>query len=458
MLLSHDEETIVAQCTPQGSGALALIRISGVDALAVADRVSVLASGKKLSELPTHTIHFGWVVDSTGRKIDQVLFLLTHGPRTFTGQNTVEITSHNNQFICQEIIQVALGAGARLAAPGEFSRRAVLNNKIDVVQAEAINDLIQASTPVALKQSLAQLEGSLSAWLAQLEATLMQAFSLCEASFEFLDDEVSFAQQIHDLLSNVLRDIDTVSKTFDQRTQIRQGIRVALVGSVNVGKSSLFNALLRHERAIVHATPGTTRDTIEAGLYKNGFYLTLVDTAGLRDTHDAIEQCGIERSLQEAVQADVILLVLDDSRMLLPAEKDAYARILTDYQQKVIVVRHKSDLAPVCDFDACGCAAIACSGKTGAGIDLLECALAEKIEHLFKASQMPFALNQRHYDLIRSMAAKIEKIQAMLVDPVPYELVSVHIKDVLQTVADVSGRSLNENMLDAVFKNFCVGK
>lgn len=457
-IFSHNEETIVAQCTPQGNGALALIRLSGVDVLTVADRMCLLASGKKLSELPTHTIHFGWVVDQNGAKIDQVLFLLTHGPRTFTGQNTVEITSHNNQFICNDIIQIALDAGARLAKEGEFSKRAVLNNKIDVLQAEAINELIQANTPIARQQSLSQLEGSLSTWTQHLEDKLTQALALSEASFEFLDDEMSFAPQIGEALTSLLADIATISKTFDQQQQIRQGIRIALLGSVNAGKSSLFNALLEKDRAIVTNIPGTTRDTIEAGIYKNGLYWTLIDTAGLRNTHDSIEKAGIERSFQEAQKADVIILVVDRSRALQQEEQAVYTQLAHEYANKTIVVYNKTDLAPISTLVFDGLLSIKCSSQTRSGVELVERAIAEKIAILFKESKTPFLLNQRQYNLIKSIALKVENILPMLAEPVSYELVSVHIKDALQVISELTGRSLNEHTLDAVFKNFCVGK
>ena len=219
-------------------------------------------------------------------------------PKTFTGQDTVEITCHNNQFIIEEIINLAIANGARLAQQGEFTKRAVFNGKIDLVQAEAINELIHAQTQLALKQSLAQLTGSFSHCLASLEKELLKALALSEASFEFLDEEMDFAPQIQALISSLQNTITGIKKTFNQQQQIRQGIRIAIIGSVNAGKSSLFNALLNQDRAIVSAIAGTTRDAIEAGVYTKGNYWTLVDTAGLRQTHDIIEQEGIKRSLK----------------------------------------------------------------------------------------------------------------------------------------------------------------
>ncbi len=343
MFLSHDEQTIIAQCTPRGSGAIALLRISGVNAIEVANQSAKLSGKKTLLDADSHTIHYGSIVDPNGTIVDNVLFLLMRAPKTFTGQDTVEITCHNNQFIVEQIIALALLHGARLAQEGEFTKRAVLNGKIDLVQAEAINELIHAQTQMALKQSLAQLNGSLSQWLVSIEQELLKALALSEASFEFLDEEMEFAPQISGMIARVLFTIAEIKKTYSQQQQIRQGIRVAIIGSVNAGKSSLFNALLNQNRAIVTAIAGTTRDAIEAGVYKNGNYWTLVDTAGLRHTDDVIEQEGIRRSFEEAQKADIIILAYDSSRDLTAEEESVYGEITQKYPNKIINVMTKVD-------------------------------------------------------------------------------------------------------------------
>ena len=281
-MITRDEQTIIAQCTPAGAGAIALLRMSGDDAITIADSIAQLTSKIKLSDCATHTIHYGWVTDQDGNHIDQVLFLLMKAPRTFTGQNTVEITCHNNPFIIEQIIAQTIAYGARIADKGEFSRRAFLNGKIDLVQAEAINELIHANTQQALKKSLSQVEGSLSHWIETIQTELFKARAYCEASFEFIDEEINFAPQIKENIKNILSTITQLKKSFDQQSQIRQGLRIALIGSVNAGKSSLFNALLGKDRAIVTNIAGTTRDVIEAGVYRDGNYWTFVDTAGLR--------------------------------------------------------------------------------------------------------------------------------------------------------------------------------
>lgn len=457
VVINRDEQTIIAQCTPKGSGAIALLRISGAHAIEIADRIAQLPGNKKLINAPTHTIHFGWVKDAQNKKIDQVLFLLMRAPHTFTGQDTVEITCHNNPFIIENIIQTALAAGARLAQEGEFSKRAVLNNKIDLVQAEAINELIHANTQAGLKKSLAQLQGSLSSWVHIIEQELVKALAFCEASFEFIDEEISFGPQITEIITGVLHTIGNVKITFDQQQQIRQGIRIAIIGSVNAGKSSLFNALLGKDRAIVTNIAGTTRDAIEAGLYKGDNYWTLIDTAGLRITNDMIEQQGIKRSHEEAHQADIILLVVDSSRALNDHEQEVYKKLFSDYQEKIILIYSKTDLPTITKlpYTATGLA-IAQNNKES--FYAIEQAIAQKIERLFTQIESPFLLNTRQFNLLLNVEQQLNAIKAMLNENIQYELVSFHLNEALSDLSQLTGKSISEAGMDAVFRHFCVGK
>lgn len=467
------DDTIIAQCTPQGSGALALIRISGQQAVQITDALAKLASEKKLSQLPTHTIHYGSVVDANGNLVDSVMFLLMRAPRTFTGEDTVEITCHNNPFLIESIIQEAIRHGARLAQPGEFSQRSFLHGKIDLVQAEAINELIHASSQVALKQALSQLEGSFSHWVTAIEKDLVKALALSEASFEFLDDEHSFVEQIKTIVENVQNNISIAQRTFNQQKQIREGVRIAIVGSVNAGKSSLFNTLLNQKRAIVTNIAGTTRDAIEAGVYRNGNYWTLIDTAGLRNTDDIVEKEGIERAFAEAHKADIILMVIDQARIMSEAEETVYQDLLRSYKDKSIVVYNKCDLQerpstiPSARCTRAGSAqdawvgeiqSIHVSTKTAKNMEQLEQALETKIATLYKDIASPFLLNKRHYTLLLSLEQKLITIVGMLTDDVAYELLSHHLKDALEHLTELTGKSISEAGMDAVFKEFCVGK
>jgi tRNA modification GTPase len=459
MLYDISDQPIIAQCTPQGSGAIALLRLSGSNAFAVADTISTLPGDKKISLLATHTIHYGFVVDENNNHLDQVLFLLMHAPHTFTGDDTVEITCHNNPFIIQNILTAAITAGARLAQEGEFSRRAVQNNKIDILQAEAINDLIHANTQLALKQSLSQLEGSFTQWISSIEKQLIKALALSEASFEFLDEEnMEFNVQIKEIIAYVLATTATLKTTFNQQQHIRNGIRIAIIGSVNAGKSSLFNALLKKDRAIVTNIAGTTRDAIEAGLYKNGNYWTLIDTAGLRTTNDIIEQMGINRSRQEAHKADIVLLVFDGSQQLSTAETNVYQELLASYHDKIIVITNKADLPQQHNPLVSNEKIYAVNTQDSVSISAIEHAVQDKIITLFKSIGSPFLLNQRHFNALLSLEQKLTIVMSMLIQNTSYELVSYHLNDALTTLSELTGKTISEAGMDAVFREFCVGK
>lgn len=455
--------TIIAQSTPTGKGALALIRISGDNACALVDHIAHFNKSKTLAHQKTHTIHYGWIIDvkkkSVGSidKIDQVLFFIMRAPHTFTGQDIIEITCHNNPFIIQKIIEQALHSGARLAQPGEFSRRALENKKIDLVQAEAINELLCAQTESALKKSLAQLEGSLSHWIVNLEKKLIKAYAWSEASFEFLDDDGDFGAYIKEQLQDIITTIKQVKTTFDVQKQIREGFRIALIGSVNAGKSSLFNHLLSQERSIVTDIAGTTRDTVEAGLYRNGNHLTLIDTAGLRQTHDIIEQAGIQRSRDEAHKADIIILVIDGSRAMIYEEKRIYQELLTDYEHKIIIVTTKCD-RPLINSDPLLKNSLALSSITGQNCNLLEQAIEEKISYLLQKSDSPFLINKRHYAILLTLENSILHIIAMLQGDIQYELVSHNLREALEQLSELTGKTVSEAAMDMVFKEFCVGK
>lgn len=457
-MIYSDDETIIAQCTPQGSGAIALLRISGSTAVTIACALAELPGNKKLSEQETHTVHYGWVIDKLGNHIDQVMFIVMRAPRTFTGQDVVEITCHNNPFLIDLIIHEALLRGARLAQPGEFTRRAFSNGKIDLVQAESINELIHAQTQMALKKALAQLEGSFSHWIARIEKSLITILAWCEASFEFLDEERDFGEHIKNTIAQVLTNIATCKKVFDAQQNIRNGIRIALIGSVNAGKSSLFNALLQQKRAIVAPIAGTTRDSIEAGLYRNGNYWTLIDTAGLRQTADTIEQEGIKRSLEEAQRADIILFVVDSSQALTVTEQDVYQKISTDFAHKIIMVNNKIDLVVPNPTHHYQTNTVNVSALTGYNCAALETEIEAKITQLFAQIESPFLLNQRQHNLLIGLENKLIIIQGMLADTVHYELISYHLRDALEQISELTGKTISEGAIDMVFKEFCVGK
>ncbi len=475
--LADDQQTIVALCTPQGSGALALVRLSGQDVFDVIQLMSKLACGKSVSQVESHTIKFGFIFDpeNSNSKIDDVLFFLMRGPRTFTGQDTIEISCHNNPFIIEKIIQLSCLHGARMARPGEFSRRAVLNDKINLVQAEAINDLINAQNELALKRSLEQLHGTLSNFLFGLQADFVKLLGLVEACFEFIEEEqrdIDLNQSIKTHSSQILKKLNDVKVNFNQQKQIREGVKIALLGLVNTGKSTLFNALINQERAIVSQVEGTTRDTIESSIYDNGIFLTFIDTAGLRQSGDVIEIQGMERSLSQAQTADLILLVFDATQNLSAEQKFRYKEIIDLYLEKVIFVVNKIDRS---DFEKTdtkiGAWAselnvflkdytniISVSGKERSGMPALVQAVKNKIKDIFSMQQSSFLLNQRQARLITEIELKFDSVVKNQLNSLEYELIAYRLKEILELMSELTGRNINERVLDSVFNEFCVGK
>lgn len=452
-------ETIIAECSPKGRGAVSLLRLSGPDALSIADHLVVLSPAATLQVLPTHTIHYGWIVDQQGQRVDQVLLLLMKAPKTFTGEDTIEITCHGNPFIVQEIIALAITHGARLAQPGEFTQRAVMHDKIDLVQAEAIHDIVTANTQVALKQSLSQLHGSLSHVLNALEHDLLSALALSDASFEFIDEDEEFGTQVLNYITKVANAIAHALACTGNTKIIKQGVRIALIGSVNTGKSSLFNALLSTNRSIVTDQAGTTRDTIEALLEKSGTFITLIDTAGLRFTHDRIEQEGIERSRNEAHAADIILLIYDGTRELNAYERTVYQEIEQTYAHKILSVTTKKDLLVNKSDRLSPHESIGVSSHTQEGIDGLHAHITQKIDLLVKAGNAPFLLNERQHLLLTTLAQDLTHITSLLHRrPVAYELVSYHLRDALAHVSSLTGKTVSEQSMDLIFRQFCIGK
>lgn len=452
-----DRTTIIAQASGRGPGAIALVRLSGPDAITIADAMAHIVPSKKLADQPSHTIHYGYVVNHDGSHIDQVLFLVMRAPRTFTGQDTVEITCHNNQFIIESIIQRARVCGARVAQSGEFTQRAVEHGKIDIAQAEGINELIHASSQQAIIKSLAQVEGSLSALVEDIQEQLLYCRALCEASFEFIEEDVDFVPQIRSILTKVGETIAQLTTSFSADKHIREGVRIALIGSVNVGKSSLFNKLLEKDRAIVTDIAGTTRDVIEAGLYRNGLFWTVVDTAGIRQTDDIIEQAGIERSYQEADKADVVLIVFDATTMS-AALHEQYKKLYERFSHKTILVSSKSDLQQ----DVVGCPIFPQSYKTSVydltTIQHLLAVIDDRVAQLLQQHSSPFLINKRHFDILQSLQAKLIDLEPLLEGDVAYELLSIHLQELLQDIGNLTGKTVSEETMNTIFRSFCIGK
>lgn len=447
--------TIIACCTPSGAGAIALIRISGPEALTVAALMAQLPRAADLQQVPSHTVHFGYVQYQDGTVIDQVMWIVMHGPSTFTGFNTVEITCHNNPLIIQRIIDRACQLGARLAGRGEFCAQAIANGKMDLLKAESIHELVTATSQASLKQQLCHIRGSLSHLIAEIEQELLTALALCNASFEFIEEEnITFDQQIRAILSTLHNQIKKLLAEQPQQKHIEQGFRIALVGAVNAGKSSLFNKLLGQQRAIVTDIAGTTRDSIEAQLYTPNYRLTLIDTAGIRTTEDVVEKYGVERSWQEAELADVVIIVLDSSRELSAQEAQTYKKLQHDFAAKSIIVANKCDIAS----NQCADNIIVISCATGQGTEQLMSAIEHKLADLIQSLQVPHLLNRRQFQLLSDLLKDIAVMIAMTQSHIDYELLAVHLEQAISRLAELTGKTVTEDAMNKVFQQFCVGK
>jgi tRNA modification GTPase len=463
-MISRDEEAIIALCTAHGSGALALMRIVGSDAYDKMAPLCRFVGRKNLKTLDSHTVHHFFLHDpETEQLLDEGMVIALRGPRTFTGQDTIEMTLHNNPCIIASVYDAAQRQGIRRAEPGEFSKRALLNDKIDILQAEAIHELINATNEKAVQASLGQLQGSLSSYVKNIEDDLMKALVLVEASFEFLDEEqrdLDFQARINQALVETKRSILEVLSKNSYQQRFKEGIRIALIGSVNAGKSTLFNALVGKNRAIVSPHAGTTRDTIEASLYQQGFFRNYVDTAGLRETNDLIEQEGIERSWQESQAADIILLVIDGSRLASDQEVFLYQELYKKYSQKIIIVWTKTDLGSLQEqkknITHDRMYAISYSEKES--LDQLREGLDKVVASLTENAQSSYMLNERHMSHLQHIVQMSENALFFLHEGFQAEMVAWHLKEALEHLSQLSGKSVTDRCHDEIFRTFCVGK
>lgn len=468
--INSDADTIAAIATPLGEGGLAVLRVSGRDALQIADQVFVSAGRPAVapSAAPSHTVHYGHVQRGS-RRIDEVLLTVLRAPRTFTREDTVELSCHGGVFVARQVLDALLAAGARLAGPGEFTRRAFLAGRIDLTQAEAVADIIHARTELALSAACEQLAGTLSRQLNHLRDNLMNTLAHLEAHIDFPDEDIAPDSRagLQQRLDRGLIAIDELLSTAREGQVLRRGIRAAIVGRPNAGKSSLLNQLLGRDRAIVSPIPGTTRDTIEETANIRGLPVVFVDTAGLREAADALEAEGIRRTRLAVSRAQLVLHVLDHSEPLSEVDR-------TDLQAPLevprILVLNKSDLprqltlpseSPERREDANfpWSAVIPVSCVTGKGLDPLKDAIAHQVSAGWAGVGMhEVAINARHEDALRRARESVERATAGLHSFLPLELVAHDLRLGLHAIGEVVGKTATEDLLDAVFGQFCIGK
>ena len=441
--------TICAISTPYGSGGIAVVRVSGESAIAIVDQ---LFHGRKpLSEAKAYTVHYGEIREAN-EILDQVLVSVFRAPHSFTGEDVVEIACHGSMYIQQTLLQWLVDAGCQLAKAGEFTQRAFLNGKMDLTEAEAVADLIAAQTKAEKDLALTQLRGGISNELANLRERLLTITSLIELELDFADhEELEFADrsQLNELAKEIDSTISVLIASFKTGNAIKQGIPVAIIGAPNVGKSTLLNALLGEERAIVSDIQGTTRDTVEDTLVLGGMLFRFIDTAGMRETHDTIENMGIERSKLAAQRAMVIIHLQDATHPV-----DTLAELDDISEKKIIQVYNKVDLIP--SFKATG-DIIAISAKNKA-IDLLTQQLLDFAREQYNVRNAVTISNTRHYEALLKAQAAIRRVIDGLAMQLSGEFLSMDLQDCLAALGEITGQITSQEVLNNIFSKFCIGK
>ena len=463
------QETIVALATPSGAGAIAIIRLSGKEAITIAAQVFESVSGKDITSQKTHTIHLGHIVDDT-KVLDQVLLSIFKGPNSYTGEHVVEISCHGSVFIQQQIIQLLLRKGAKMAQAGEFTLRAFLNGKLDLSQAEAVADLIASDNEASHQIAMQQMRGGFSNEIAKLREELLNFASLIELELDFAEEDVEFADRtaFHDLINRIEFVLKRLIDSFAVGNVIKNGIPVAIVGEPNVGKSTLLNALLNEERAIVSDIAGTTRDTIEDELVINGIGFRFIDTAGIRETKDVVESIGIQKTFEKIEQAQVVILLLDAKELQVSGLKFQVEieKIKNKFPQKpLVVILNKVDLlskdaveAIRQELETLNLKLETISAKQKTGIDELKNTLLSFVNTGALRNNETIVTNTRHYDSLLKALEEIQKVKWGLDSRISSDLMAIDIRSALFFFGEITGEVTNDELLGNIFANFCIGK
>ncbi len=472
-----DNDTICALATAQG-GALGVIRISGRWAVEVADKVFVARNGKSLAERKSHTVAFGDVYDNRGELLDEVLVTLMRAPHSYTGEDTVEISCHASTYVLRQLMYSLVEAGARQAAPGEFTMRAFLSGKMDLSRAEAVADLIASDSRASHHLAMNQLKGGFSAELKILRDKLLKLTSLMELELDFSEEDVTFADRSE--LQNLSVEIDSMMSrlvdSFSVGNAVKNGIPVAIVGETNTGKSTLLNALLNEERAIVSNICGTTRDTVEGNMTIAGVSYRFIDTAGVRKTADVVEQIGIERTLNELQKSTMALWVIDPMMPRETIESVAQQLLPLCDGKRLAVLINKCDVTDAITITRAmewgtqmvakyGNKAVwnkndiwAISAKLGTNIDKIENFLIESAALPALSTDTVVVTNVRHYEALSNALTDIRRVQRALANGLPGDLVSEDLRSCIRHISEIVGEITSSSVLENIFKNFCIGK
>lgn len=459
------DSTICAISTAAGVGGIAVIRVSGPDAISIVDGIFSFSKTKKLKDCPTHVLKYGVIADGN-ETIDDVVCAIFKDGKSYTGEDTIEISCHGSIYIQKKIIELLLRNGCKMAGHGEFTQRAYLNGKMDLSQAEAVADLIASTSAKAHHIAVKQMKGGFSNELMQLRMSLLEFVSLIELELDFSEEDVEFADRakLRELIAAIEQRVSKLANSFKAGNAIKNGIPVAIIGETNVGKSTLLNLLLGEERAIVSDIHGTTRDTIEDTLQIDGYTLRLIDTAGIRNTDDAIENLGIQRSYKMMEQADIVILIVDASRDENEIVKFINAQQLQD--KLVLLLFNKSD---ICEQDKLNrllnneynfnATALSISAKNGVGKEAIESALTRFAESIAGEDNDIIVTSARHYAALCDALSSIDRVKEGLDTNLSGDLISRDIHDILDALASITGGEITtDEVLGNIFKHFCIGK
>jgi tRNA modification GTPase len=459
------QDTIVALATPSGAGAIAVLRLSGNEAISIASGVFTSVSGKDITRQKSHTLHLGHI-ENEGKVYDQVLLSIFKGPNSYTGENTIEISCHGSTYIQQQIIQLLLRKGCRMANAGEFTLRAFLNGKLDLSQAEAVADLVASDNEASHQIAMQQMRGGFSNEIAKLREELLNFASLIELELDFAEEDVEFADrsQFHDLLNRISFVLKRLIDSFAVGNVIKNGIPVAIVGEPNVGKSTLLNALLNEERAIVSDIAGTTRDTIEDELVISGIGFRFIDTAGIRETEDVVESMGIKKTFEKMEQAQVVAYLFDatlftENNNNLRTEIE---KIKNQFPLKpLVIIGNKADKLSE-EIKAYALQQIPelllVSAKEKNGVEELKDKLLSFVNTGALRNNETIVTNTRHYDSLLKALEEIQKVQYGLQTGIPADLMAIDIRQALYYFGEITGQVTNDELLGNIFANFCIGK
>lgn len=452
-------DPICALATASGMGAIAVIRVSGKGSKALVSR----AFSKDLTQLPSHSVHLGWLRSALGENLDEVLVTLFDHGKSFTGEESVELACHGSTFIQQLLLQRLVELGFRMAEPGEFTKRAFMNGRIDLSQAEAVADLIAAQSKQAHQVALQQLRGRFSTELQQLREQLIQFAALIELELDFGEEDVEFADRtvLNNLVASVLAMVRRLAASFELGNAIKNGVPVAIVGAPNTGKSTLLNQLLGEDRAIVSDIAGTTRDVIEEVLTIEGIQFRLIDTAGIRETTETIEALGIERSQQKIEQAKIVLCLTDASNLINYTETETWVASLKSFypDKHILLVQNKADLETATQNAAPHTFDLQISALTGNGVSGLKEKLVSLVLGDYNIQDETIVSNARHHASLLLTAAALERAQAGLHGQTTADFIAMDIREAMRQLGQITGQiDIDTDILGTIFSQFCIGK